>query len=661
MATYGQPEITQVRDVEHAAPLADGRRCVVVGSGARLRLWDLARTRFLGALGLGAEVQVLELVPAPGSARLVVVQATGPCLLVDLDAGGAIRRLARSRRRHEQPCAAAWIDDGHLLQVARARVDGHEVGLVRRLRACDGEVLETTRFDCAFTRAWALPGEGLVLTAGDPARQRWFDGRWVNVEPTAPLRAWSWPEATELSFAGPPPPVPNLFWSLGQPFRGVAPARGGGVVVVSGDDDRIQTFQRRADQLVRDAEGTRPLALTSSHHVVLDITRTTFVPRPLEGRPAVPHPPWRPRRALGVAADHGGRRVAVANADRVEVWDEGEDAPSWQTPVRGGTAAGSTASQRLFLAQDGEWLITWPVELGPRIWQRNGPAAKAGSELLHNTLRFPDHPTPSPDGRWVASLRGRSDELMRGGLGRHGFLAAAGESRDWSEGRALRIRDPSSQEVDPFRGRLTVFSGPSGEVVADRFPYPRHALRALAISPDSQLLAIGTHLGAVGLGELPDVDPVQTLAELGRAVQGLAFDPAGRLLWVATRRRRARARAGSHLLALDLRDGRVAVEVEEILGRSVTRLLMSPCRPVLAALLKPTDPSRGWRVALRRFEISTTASGRRQTRVTGRAHLGAHPGAITDLAFSLDGGRLVVGDADGVARVWDVDAVLADP
>ncbi|MEZ4620907.1 MAG: WD40 repeat domain-containing protein [Caldilineaceae bacterium] len=207
---------------------------------------------------------------------------------------------------------------------------------------------------------------------------------------------------------------------------------------------------------------------------------------------------------------------------------------------------------------------------------------------------------------------------------------------------------------------------------------------ALAISPDSQLLAVGANDGNIRLWRLGDGQLVSTLAGHASTVVGVAFSPDGRRLVSSSGSHGPLyvwdVASGARLFTLSGHQGGVGVVAFHPDGAMIAsgghdgtiRLWDAHAGTQLALLEKNTDwvralafhPSGEWLISSgldqpgcylwqrRDPQNAEGAAGASPYRLVDA--LGEHTTPVLAAAFSPDGTQLATGGTDGTVILWDV-------
>jgi WD40 repeat protein len=261
----------------------------------------------------------------------------------------------------------------------------------------------------------------------------------------------------------------------------------------------------------------------------------------------------------------------------------------------------------------------------------------------------------------VARLEGHGDWVQAvGSLPNARKVISAGQ-----DGRIL-VWDFETAEANP--GRV-------GPVQIDQWP---EAVRALAVSPDGQLLAAATFSGKVALYDLNETRRVRILEGPGPDIRTMAFSPNGRLLAGGDRRGKIRLwESATWTTAADLAAHRG--RVQSLAFSADSRQLASGGRDrrlilwdletggPLANLPQPAHVfALAWcspeRIAVAGSDnvirLLRLPSGQEVARLVG------HTGTVTALLWQPDRQQLLSGSYDTTIRVWKVtlpDAVALVP
>jgi len=251
------------------------------------------------------------------------------------------------------------------------------------------------------------------------------------------------------------------------------------------------------------------------------------------------------------------------------------------------------------------------------------------------------------DGRCVRVLRGGGRPVMALAYSRDGARLATGaassiEFFDRARARpALRARGQVPMRALAFSpdgnviaaaggdGRVVIHSGDAGAPLT-RLVDPGQAVSSLAFTPDGKRLVTGSWDGSVRVWRAPAWKLADTF-DAGRAVWSLAVSPDGKLL--------ATGHAWNAIRLWNLETGKVAREFRVPEGHRYLTVAFSPDGTLLAS------GGNDHRVVL--WDVQSGAAA---------AELTGHTGPVRALAFSPDGKRLASGSEDGTARLWDVAA-----
>jgi WD40 repeat protein len=345
------------------------------------------------------------------------------------------------------------------------------------------------------------------------------------------------------------------------------------------------------------------------------------------------------RRIADIAFDAGGQRLISLRTDgTVTTWDvaSGKSADRFQ--------AGGTSGPAYFmrLTRNGHWVILDVMEETTRRRQVELWDVTTGERVYGHAMGLADmnNPTPSPDGRWLASTDQHLSisllDIAKGTM----VYSLYGDpnvstNRTFSlafspDGKVLAVGDDDNQTVrllDAATGRvLRTFEKNFG----DRLRFSHDGQRLAAVRDRS-----------VTVTDLRTGDVLQTLRGYARVSGSLAISREGLLLAVGNE--------DNSVNLWDLSRGR---EVRNFIGLQFRT--DSGAAPVAfsgdgrwLASMWPVEASGYLEDKLRVWESGT---GREVKLLAGFKN------GVTSIAFSPDSSLLAAGDYDGNQKVWETEA-----
>lgn len=232
---------------------------------------------------------------------------------------------------------------------------------------------------------------------------------------------------------------------------------------------------------------------------------------------------------------------------------------------------------------------------------------------------------------------GSAVQVWNVSTGERSFQSFAGVLAAWRPGSAqfvMLTRDSELQIVDAATGAVTT-----------RAPFHGgHAIRALAVSPDGERLAV-TAGDNVEILDIETGQRVLTLAGHRGAVSSIAFSSNGARLVTG---------AADHFAVVwDSATGS-PIQVLEGHEDEVMAVAISPDGGLVATGSKD-EQARLWDIVSGRT-IATLRGGAQ----TGRAFMDGQ-GWVSSLAFSSDGDFVLTGSYDRVARLWRIEEGVFSP
>jgi WD40 repeat protein len=292
---------------------------------------------------------------------------------------------------------------------------------------------------------------------------------------------------------------------------------------------------------------------------------------------------------------------------------------------------------------DGKWIASGSMDHTVRLWEaasgKPGPVLHGHTDEVY-AIAF------APDGRQLASAGNDRKVILwdvpSGVQGRtlSGFP-------DWSVSIAYSP-DGRQLAVGTMDGSVTMYDLTSGGVI--RTINPQKLITAVAISPDSRMLATG--MIPIVISDMTTGQKVKTLEGAANLISGIVFSPDGRLLAAGSWDKTARIwNVDTGALVQTLKPGmelprKLSAKpipakekplVEEMYTLPVTAVAFSPDGKLLA--------SAGADKTVRLWDMS---NGKEVRKWVG------HEKAVTCVAFSPDGKTVVSGSADKTLRIWPV-------
>lgn len=318
-------------------------------------------------------------------------------------------------------------------------------------------------------------------------------------------------------------------------------------------------------------------------------------------------------------------------------------------PVRAFRAQPRESYVRVSWSPDGKLLATSGNDPSVNVWDTE--TLQLVHQFSHLDMEFARFTSFSPDGRWLMVSEGRRGRSLP-----DGGVPVYFEVAIWNLSTGERL------------GRVTdaatvwdVVWSPRGEILAywDSFPQPvirfwappgggaevpgPVAVRGIEIGdavwlPDGGIVAVGSGEGGLGVWRSTTPEEVVTIenAPVDYA-PWVTLSPDGALVAAPPSR--------GVVSIWDVATGRIVQElrVHELARLADAGLAFSPDRSLLATGVE------------RDVLIWDVATGGIVARLSG------HESAVNQLAFSPDGKTLAVGEADGIVRLWWLDAFLTSP
>ena len=326
-----------------------------------------------------------------------------------------------------------------------------------------------------------------------------------------------------------------------------------------------------------------------------------------------------PRQVESLAFDRAGKRLAaVSLAERIHVFDI-ERGTELEPSIGAGTSpralafdpagtrilsAHTDGSVRLFDVESGAEIASWAAHAGPAAsvaWSDDGASFVSGG--VDGFVRA-----------WDPASREPRLEIETG-AGPVTFVDVSPDARTIASGGGRGARLWSSADGAPIREFMGHFE----------------RVQAGAFSPDGAFLATASWDQSVMVWDARTGEPASTLLGHRREVVALAWSPAG-----------DRIATGGNEGDVRLWDPR-ADQVPTLRDRAswVHHMAVAPDGRTIAA---PGGPCAGGDHTV---VVSDVATGAERARLVG------HGSAVTQVAFTPDGGRVVTTSTDRTLRVWD--------
>lgn len=238
-----------------------------------------------------------------------------------------------------------------------------------------------------------------------------------------------------------------------------------------------------------------------------------------------------------------GTRVAACTArGEVRMYRQGDRSLVWKRTIA------DTPIEALAYGPDGKMLAAG-IQTGEVEFMDAATGEELGKRVMTN--RLVTWAGFSPDGRWLATAAGTTIDVFDV-ENRTRLLRLEGHERRAIQG--VFSKDGRFLASVGQDGQTIIWSLPTG-TVQGRIPHPTGAIaRAVALSPDGELLAVGSDDWKIRLYRFPSGELVKEIGGAKQHVFGMAFHPRGRLLFVCGRSSVVQVfdvRTGQELAALD--------------------------------------------------------------------------------------------------------------